>query len=71
MAQHIVKLKKSPVLELGSADMEFAIGDGDGKIGTLLISKGGIEWRPFKNKKGNRHFSWENFDKFIREHWGK
>jgi hypothetical protein len=69
MAQHFVKLTKTPELEIGSADLELTIdSDETGKLGTLLISKGGIEWRPFKKRK--RHLSWERFDSIIREHWG-
>ncbi len=49
--------------------MEFTIdSDETGKLGTLLISKGGIEWRPHKKQK--RHLTWERFDKIIRKHWG-
>jgi hypothetical protein len=43
-------------------------GDENVKLGTLLVSKGGIEWRPYKKQK--RHLSWEKFDRIIREHWG-
>ena len=47
--------------------MEFTIdSDETGKLGTLLISKGGIEW----HKKQKRHLTWERFDKIIRKHWG-
>jgi len=68
MAQHSVKLTKTPELEIGSADLEFTIEDETGKLGTLLISKGGIEWSSYKKQK--RHLPWERFDKIIREHWG-
>jgi hypothetical protein len=68
MAQHSVKITKTPELEIGSADLELTIDDEAGKLGTLLISKGGIEWRPYKKQK--RHLSWEKFDDIIRKHWG-
>jgi hypothetical protein len=69
MAQHTVKLTKIPELEVGKKDMRFEIeGDGNAKIGTLLVSKGGIEWRPYKKQK--RLLSWEKFDQIIRDHWG-
>jgi hypothetical protein len=69
MAQHTVKLTAIPELEVGNKDMRFDIEDDEsGKIGTLLISRGGIEWRPHKKQK--RHLSWERFDQIIRLHWG-
>jgi hypothetical protein len=69
MAQHTVKLTRIPELEVGKKDMRFDIeGDEGAKIGTLLVSKGGIEWRPSKKQK--RHLSWEKFDQIIRAHWG-
>lgn len=69
MAQHTVKLTKIPELEVGKKDMRFEIdGDENVKLGTLLVSKGGIEWRPYKKQK--RHLSWERFDQIIRDHWG-
>ena len=37
-------------------------------FGTLLVSKGGIEWRPYKKQK--RLLSWEKFDQIIRDDWG-
>ena len=69
MPQHTVKLTQTPEYELGGADMRFAIeSDENGKLGTLLVSKGGIEWRPYRKQK--RHLDWERFDRIIREHWG-
>lgn len=69
MAHHTVKLTKIPELQVGSKDMRFEIvGGGNSKLGTLLVSKGGIEWRPYKKQK--RHLSWEKFDQIIRDHWG-
>ena len=47
--------------------MEFTVGSEDAKLGTLLVSKGGIEWRPFKKQK--RHISREKFDEIIRNRW--
>lgn len=69
MAQHTVKLIRIPEYELRSADVRFGIGsDENGKLGTLLVSRGGIEWRPYKKQK--RHLDWERFDRIIRKHWG-
>jgi hypothetical protein len=43
----------------------FTVKSGDGKFGELIVSKGGIRWKP-KRKQDHRHMSWENLDKAIR-----
>jgi hypothetical protein len=60
-----------PRRELGREDIEFIITltgkDGDGKrFGTLLVSKGAIEWRP-TNKVYRRKLNWTRFDQLMRE----
>lgn len=39
----------------------------DGKIGTLLISKGNIEWLPKGNSVNKRRLSWTKFAALIEE----
>jgi hypothetical protein len=69
MPQHTVNLTRIPELEVGKKDMGFDVEGGKGaKLGTLFVSKGGVEWRPYKKQK--RHLSWEKFDQIIRTHWG-
>ena len=69
MAQHTVTITDLPKLELAHADVRFVVVDeAAGKMGTLLISKGGIEWRP--TYKHQRRVSWREFDTLMRRHWG-
>ena len=60
-----------PRRELGREDIEFIVTltgkNGDGKrFGTLLVSKGAIEWRP-TNKVYRRKLNWTRFDQLMRE----
>ena len=60
-----------PKRELGREDIEFVVTrtgkSGDGKrFGTLLVSKGAIEWRP-TNKVYRRKLNWTRFDQLMRE----
>lgn len=57
---------KAPVsgLPIGNADIKFAVHGRDGKIGTLLVSAGAIEWRPFQGKF-KRKYTWERFDQLM------
>ena len=38
----------------------------DRRFGTLLVSKGAVEWRP-TNKVYRRKISWDKFDQLMRE----
>ncbi len=67
MAEHTV-LFTTPkrTIELGNADVEFRVKKGNRVFGTLLVSKGGIEWRPTKSKsKGQRRKSWQQFHEMM------
>ena len=60
-----------PKRELGREDIEFVVTrideSGDGKrFGTLLVSKGAVEWRP-TNKVYRRKLNWARFDQLMRE----
>jgi len=45
--------------------VEFSVSDGDGKFGELLVSKGGVRWKP-KNKQDHHFASWKDLDEFMR-----
>ena len=55
-----------PRRELGREDIEFVVRKGDKRFGTLLVSKGAVEWRP-TNKQYHRKVSWDLFDQLMRK----
>ncbi|MCA1714122.1 MAG: hypothetical protein LC715_03000, partial [Gammaproteobacteria bacterium] len=55
-----------PRRELGREDIEFVVEQDGKRFGTLLVSKGAIEWRP-TNKVYRRKLSWTRFDQLMRE----
>ena len=50
-----------PERDLGKVDLEITAKG----IGTLYVSKGGIDWRPHKGQP--RPMDWKEFAKIIRE----
>jgi hypothetical protein len=59
---HQVKLRLNTAeVEIAHKDVEIAIRDRGAKLGTLLISKGNIEWRPAKQSVKKHRFSWKRF----------
>jgi hypothetical protein len=50
-----------PERDLGNKDLEVAAKG----IGTLSVSKGGIDWRPHGGKP--RKMTWKEFAKIVRE----
>lgn len=64
--RHTVKVEVPPnALELSSADLKITVRDRDEKIGTLLVSRGAIEWRTANGKVLYRS-GWERFDRLMR-----
>ncbi|CAG0976788.1 hypothetical protein GPROT1_01990 [Gammaproteobacteria bacterium] len=53
-----------------SKDVEFNVKSNDVKLGTLLISKGNIEWVPASNSVKKYRLSWEAFAQ-VMESAGK
>lgn len=49
-------------------DFEVAVKSSQGKIGTLLISKGNIEWLPKGNSVNKQRLSWAKFAEFMEQH---
>ena len=49
-------------------DLEIVVRTDTGKLGTLLISKGNIEWLPKGNYVNKRRLSWNKFAEFEEEH---
>jgi hypothetical protein len=57
---HEVKLRLHTKV-VGSKDVEIAVKDSSGKLGTLLISKGNIEWRPAWKSVKKHRLTWDKF----------
>lgn len=64
---HEVRVKIDTAV-VANKDLEIIVKDTKGKLGTLLISKGNIEWLPKGNSVNKRRFSWVKFAEFMREH---
>lgn len=56
-----------PNRNLGKEDILFDVYDADGKVGSLRISKGGVDWRPAWSKLAYRA-RWELFSRVMTEH---
>ena len=48
-----------------SKDVEFHVKSNGAKLGTLLVSKGNIEWVPASNTVKKYRLSWEAFAKAM------
>jgi hypothetical protein len=64
---HEVKLKLHTKV-VASKDMEVVVRESSGKLGTLLISKGNIEWRPAWKSVKKHRLSWGSFADLMKEH---
>jgi hypothetical protein len=60
---HIVNLKVNTNV-VAHKDVEIAIYEG-GKLGTLLISRGNIEWRPAWKQKKKHRLTWKKFAELM------
>ena len=64
MAKHDVAFSIPQKFVL-SKDVEFSVKSGGKKLGTLLISKGNIEWVPASNIVKKYRLSWERFAELM------
>ena len=48
-------------------DIEFEVYGNDGKLGTLLISKGNIEWMPSPKSVNKLRLTWAQFSALMAE----
>ena len=66
-AEHIIRIGQMPELEIVHKDLTITVSSASkGKIGDLTISRGGIGWFP-SGPSIERHFSWEQFARCVRE----
>ncbi|WP_296869324.1 hypothetical protein [Tibeticola sp.] len=47
-------------------DVKIEVKTNDGKLGTLLISKGNIEWLPARNSVNKHRLSWAKFAELMQ-----
>jgi hypothetical protein len=67
MAQHTIRIGQMPEVEIVHKDLIVTItSDEEGKLGDLTISRGGLGWIP-SGPSNERHFTWEQFVRFVRE----
>lgn len=64
---HEVRVKLDTAV-VAHKDFEVIVRNDAGKIGTLLISKGNIEWLPKGNSVNKKRLSWAKFAEFMAEH---
>jgi hypothetical protein len=64
MATHTVSFEIPQKLVLAK-DIELEIKSNGSKLGTLLISKGNIEWIPVSHSVKKHRFTWENFSTLM------
>lgn len=50
---------------VGHKDLEIIVKTNDGKLGTLLVSKGNVEWLPKGNSVNKKRLSWVKFAKLM------
>ena len=64
MAKHDVSFEIPAKFALAK-DVVFDIKSDGVKLGTLLISKGNVEWKPSKAVTTKYRMSWEKFAQFM------
>ena len=63
---HEVRAKIDTKVVTGK-DLEIVVKTSAGKLGTLLISKGNIEWLPKGNFVNKKRLSWTKFAALLEE----
>lgn len=63
---HEVRVKIDTAV-VGSKDFEVVVRTDNVKLGTLLISKGNVEWLPKGNFVNKRRLSWVKFAEIMEE----
>lgn len=63
-----VKVKINASVPVKHTDFEVVVKNNSRKLGTLLISKGNVEWLPTGNHVNKRRISWAKFAMFMEEY---
>ena len=64
---HEIRIKMNTAV-VKYKDFEVFVRNGESKLGTLLISRGNIEWIPKGNYVNKSRLSWENFAELMKEY---
>ena len=62
-----IKVKIKAAVPVKYKDFEVLVRQNDKKLGTMLISKGNIEWVPSGNSINRRRMSWSQFAEVMAE----
>jgi hypothetical protein len=66
MAEHKVQIRQFPEAQILNKDLVVEVYSDDEKLGDLTVSRGGLGWIP-AGPSLERHFGWEQFDRYVRE----
>lgn len=66
MARHTVKFSTKTQLPVEFTDLVFRVWEDGERLGTLLISKGAVEWRSSRKQLKNR-LSWSQLDDLFAD----
>jgi hypothetical protein len=53
---------------VANKDLKVVVKTDDGKLGTLLISRGNVEWVPKGNYVNKRRLAWAKFAEVMEKH---
>lgn len=67
MPIHTVGLNIKHGIKVQKVDVELPVTADGRKLGTVRISKGGIDWVPAYSKTGGFALGWKRFDRLMRE----
>lgn len=67
MADTTISMRIEHAISVGNVDVKHEVRRGGELLGTLAISKGGLDWKP-KNARKAKRVNWEQFDEWMREH---
>lgn len=56
-----------PKKSIQAKDIQFTVKSDGGMLGTLLISKGNVEWVPANHSVRKRRLSWERFADLMQD----
>jgi hypothetical protein len=63
---HDVRVKLNTTV-VRNKDLSVVVKTGTGKLGTLLISKGNLEWLPKGNSVNKRRLTWAQFARLMSD----